>query len=151
MAFTGRIKQLMQKYGKVAVGVHLSVSCASISGLYVAINNNVDVDALFRRVGISPGLGGEPAPAPAPSPAGGDEVLRDAAAPPGAGEATRDAPPPEPERPRNRTTELVASSGGALALALICNKALLPVRIPITIALTPPIARALNRWKLVKS
>jgi hypothetical protein len=47
--------------------------------------------------------------------------------------------------------ELVASSGGALTLALLCNKALLPVRVPITIALTPPIARALSRWRLVKS
>jgi hypothetical protein len=45
----------------------------------------------------------------------------------------------------------VASSGGTLALALLCNKALIPVRIPITIALTPPVARLLARWKLVKS
>ncbi|KAL6601662.1 hypothetical protein ACP70R_044882 [Stipagrostis hirtigluma subsp. patula] len=150
MAFTGRMKELAKKYGKVAIGVHLSVSCASIAGLYVAINNNVDVDALFRRVGISPGVGGEPAPAPAPGAADFDETLRDsAAATPSQGEVMRDGP--QPERPRNRTTELVASSGGALALAVICNKALLPVRVPITIALTPPIARALSRWRLVKS
>ncbi|XP_004961597.1 uncharacterized protein LOC101785749 [Setaria italica] len=45
----------------------------------------------------------------------------------------------------------VASSGGALTLALLCNKALLPERVPITIALTPPVARALSRWRLVKS
>ncbi|AQL00761.1 hypothetical protein ZEAMMB73_Zm00001d044740 [Zea mays] len=34
----------------------------------------------------------------------------------------------------NRTMELVASSGVALGLALIYNKALFPVRVPITIA-----------------
>ncbi|KAK1632956.1 hypothetical protein QYE76_007271 [Lolium multiflorum] len=127
MAFTARMKDLGRKYGKVALGVHLSVSAATATGLYVAINNNVDVDAVFRKIGISTGVStGDEAP---PS-AGGDQ-----------------APAPA----RNRTGELVASSGGTLALALLCNKALIPVRIPITIALTPPIARLLARWKLVKS
>jgi hypothetical protein len=46
--------------------------------------------------------------------------------------------------PRNRTIELVASSGSVLTLVLLCNKVLLPVRVPITIARTPPIARALT-------
>ncbi|EEE70142.1 hypothetical protein OsJ_30185 [Oryza sativa Japonica Group] len=57
MTFAARMKELMRKYGKVAIGVHLSVSCASITGLYVAIDNNVDVDAIFRRIGISPSGG----------------------------------------------------------------------------------------------
>ncbi|KAE8783483.1 hypothetical protein D1007_43000 [Hordeum vulgare] len=146
MAFTARMKDLMRKYGKVALGVHVSVSVASVSGLYVAINNNVDVDAIFRKIGISaPGTAAgdaaPPAPAPVPAPGAGDGAL----------------PLPAPavvvgqEAPRNRTGELAASSGGALALAVLCNKALFPVRVPITIALTPPIARLLARWKLVKS
>ncbi|KAH7387864.1 hypothetical protein KP509_16G045900 [Ceratopteris richardii] len=42
----------------------------------------------------------------------------------------------------------LVSSGGALVLAILCNKALLPVRVPLTIALTPPIARFLARRKL---
>ncbi|KAM0884374.1 hypothetical protein ACQ4PT_016224 [Festuca glaucescens] len=128
MAFTARMKDLGRKYGKVALGVHLSVSAATATGLYVAINNNVDVDAVFRKIGISTGVS---------TPGPGDEAL-----PSAGGQA---APT------RNRTGELVASSGGTLALALLCNKALIPVRIPITIALTPPIARLLARWKLVKS
>jgi hypothetical protein len=126
MAFTARMKDLGRKYGKVALGVHLSVSAATATGLYVAINNNVDVDAVFRKIGISTGV------------STGDEALPSA-----------DGQAPAPTR--NRTGELVASSGGTLALALLCNKALIPVRIPITIALTPPIARLLARWKLVKS
>ncbi|KAF7067009.1 hypothetical protein CFC21_072928 [Triticum aestivum] len=136
------MKDLMRKYGKVALGVHVSVSVASVSGLYVAINNNVDVDAIFRKIGISaPGTAAGDAALPAPSPGAGDGAL----------------PLPAPavvvgqEAPRNRTGELAASSGGALALAILCNKALFPVRVPITIALTPPIARLLARWKLVKS
>uniref|UniRef100_A0ACD5XYE5 Uncharacterized protein n=1 Tax=Avena sativa TaxID=4498 RepID=A0ACD5XYE5_AVESA len=127
MAFTARMKDLGRKYGKVALGVHFSVSAATAAGLYVAINDNVDVDAVFRKIGISTGV----------SPAAGDDAQPSAAG--------QEAPT------RNRTGELVASSGGTLALALLCNKALIPVRIPITIALTPPIARLLARWKLVKS
>jgi hypothetical protein len=49
----------------------------------------------------------------------------------------------------NRTMELVASSGGVLGLALLCNKALFLVRVPITIVLTSLVARALSRWRLV--
>ncbi|KAE8684603.1 trafficking protein particle complex subunit 2-like protein-like [Hibiscus syriacus] len=49
------------------------------------------------------------------------------------------------EKQRNRTAELAASTGGAPALAVICNKALFPVLVPFTIALTPPIARFLGR------
>ncbi|GJN16524.1 hypothetical protein PR202_gb03523 [Eleusine coracana subsp. coracana] len=147
MAFTGRMKHLMKKYGKVALGVHVSVSCTTIAGLYVAINNNVDVDSLLRRVGISPSVSVEAPPAPAS--AAGDDILGDAAAVPNRSEVVLDAS--ERERERNRTAELVASSGGALALAVLCNKALLPVRIPMTIALTPPISRALQRWRLIKS
>ncbi|KAF2917309.1 hypothetical protein DAI22_09g182400 [Oryza sativa Japonica Group] len=131
MTFAARMKELMRKYGKVAIGVHLSVSCASITGLYVAIDNNVDVDAIFRRIGISPSGG-----------VAGDEAAET---------PTPSAAVPEEAPPRNRTRELVASSGGALALALMCNKALLPVRVPVTLALTPPVARFLARWKLVKT
>ncbi|THU57153.1 hypothetical protein C4D60_Mb03t00510 [Musa balbisiana] len=56
MAFTGRLQELMKKYGKVALGVHFSVSAAAITGFYVAIKNNVDVDveSIFEKVGLSP-------------------------------------------------------------------------------------------------
>ncbi|CAM0952747.1 unnamed protein product [Alopecurus aequalis] len=129
MSFAARMKDLGRKYGGVALGVHVSVSAATAAGLYVAIDNNVDVDAIFRKIGISPGVS---------TPAAGDDSPSAAA--------------PGQEAPlRNWTGELVASSGGTLALAILCNKALIPVRIPITIALTPPIARLLARWKLVKS
>ncbi|RXH71361.1 hypothetical protein DVH24_018716 [Malus domestica] len=37
------------------------------------------------------------------------------------------------EKERNRTAELIASTGGALTLALLCNKALFPIRVPITL------------------
>jgi len=41
-------------------------------------------------------------------------------------------------------TGTLTSSGSSLALAFICTKALLPIRVPITLAITPPIARILR-------
>jgi len=38
-------------------------------------------------------------------------------------------------------TGTLTSSGSSLALAFICTKALLPIRVPLTLAITPPIAR----------
>jgi len=120
----GRFRELMKKYGKVAIGVHVSVSAASITGLYVAIRNNVDVEAILEKFHM-----GAVSDQQNPNPT--DEGV---------------SPPP-----KNRTAQLAASAGGAFTLAILCNKALFPVRVPITIALTPPIARFLARRNIVKS
>ncbi|XP_021861159.1 uncharacterized protein [Spinacia oleracea] len=134
----GRFRQLLKKYGKVGLGVHFSVSAASISGLYVAIKNNVDVESLLHKVGMGDVKTSEPSESPQNDP----ELITDLPSP---------SPSPPPEKTRNRTAELAASSGGAFALALLCNKALFPIRVPITIALTPPIARFLARRNLIRS
>ncbi|KAL3637357.1 hypothetical protein CASFOL_019656 [Castilleja foliolosa] len=119
----GKFKELVKKYGKIGLGVHFSVSAASITGLYVAVKNNVDVEMMLEKVGL-PSLAKE--------------------------KDTKSSDVPS-ENERNRTTELAASSGGALALAVLLNKALFPVRVPITLALTPPIARFLAKRNLFKS
>ncbi|TYG81404.1 hypothetical protein ES288_D01G002400v1 [Gossypium darwinii] len=129
----GRFKEFVKKYGKVALGVHFSVSAASITGLYVAIKNNVDVESLFDKFHLPDFSKGQNPPPGLTEP---DGFLID--------ESTVE------ETRRNRTAELAASTGGALALAVICNKALFPVRVPITIALTPPLARFLARRRIVK-
>ncbi|CAH9079243.1 unnamed protein product [Cuscuta epithymum] len=126
----GRFKQLFKKYGKVALGVHFSVSAASITGLYIAVKSNVDVESMIERVGLF-----KPK----------EEEL-----PPQNPELIGDDPAAQPKA-RNRTAELAASSGGAIALAVLLNKALFPVRVPITIALTPPVARFLAKRNIFKS
>ncbi|TKY65303.1 hypothetical protein E2542_SST08161 [Spatholobus suberectus] len=120
----GRFRELMKKYGKVALGVHLGVSTASITGLYVAIKNNVDVEAILEKFHM-----GAVSEEQNPNPNSDDDS----------------APP------KNRTAQLAASAGGAFTLAILCNKALFPVRVPITVALTPPIARFLARRNIIKS
>ncbi|XP_057966449.1 uncharacterized protein LOC131156631 [Malania oleifera] len=141
----GRFKELLKKYGKVALGVHFSVSAASITGLYIAIKNNVDVEAMFEKVGIG-GISGKddtsekiPSPPSLPETSSDEFIIEE-----GLGDQTA-------AKKRNRTAELATTSGGALALAVLCNKALFPIRVPITIALTPPVARFLARRKFIKN
>ncbi|KAK3010687.1 hypothetical protein RJ639_011195 [Escallonia herrerae] len=134
---TTRFRELLKKYGKVAVGVHFSVSAASITGLYVAIKNNADVESIFEKFGVRGVSTATAQELPQENPEMADGSFR---------EEVRQA-----KSARNRTAELAASSGGAFALALLCNKALLPIRIPITIALTPPIARFLAKRRIIKS
>ncbi|XP_010266936.1 PREDICTED: uncharacterized protein LOC104604334 [Nelumbo nucifera] len=147
MAFTGRLRELMKKYGKVALGVHFSVSAASITGLYVAIKKNVDVESVLSKVGISHISKEEEQEKVETS-------FSESGTSDGFLEEERMELPISTDQQmtkKNRTAELAASSGGALALAILCNKALLPVRIPITIALTPPIARFLARRRIIKN
>lgn len=49
----------------------------------------------------------------------------------------------EDVNPASRTwlEKAVAGPGSTIALAFICNKALMPIRVPVTIALTPAVAR----------
>lgn len=130
----GRFRELFKKYGKVALGVHFSVSAASIAGLYVAIKSNVDVESIFEKVGL--GAISKEEKLTETNSVTVDVVVED---------SVQNTPK------RNRTAEMAASTGGALALAVLCNKALFPVRVPITIALTPPISRFLARRQLFKN
>ncbi|XP_022146083.1 uncharacterized protein LOC111015379 [Momordica charantia] len=144
----GRFRELLRKYGKVAIGVHFSVSAASITGLYVAIKNNVDVESLLDKLHMD-GFSSkdQPQTIPSESTSSADDGFVIEERPVSENQSTAVQEP----RRRNRTAELAASTGGALALAVLCNKALLPIRIPITIALTPPISRLLARRGIMRS
>ncbi|KAB2091835.1 hypothetical protein E1A91_A03G225300v1 [Gossypium mustelinum] len=140
----GRFKQFLKKYGKVALGVHFTVSGVSITGLYVAIKNNVDVESLFDKLHL-PGFSNDQKNQNPPSQSTeSDGFLIEEPI----GEKSTAV---VGEKQRNRTAELAASTGGALALAVLCNKALIPVRVPITVALTPPIARFLAKRRIIKN
>ncbi|KAL2937058.1 hypothetical protein RDABS01_020507 [Bienertia sinuspersici] len=138
MASTGKFRELLKKYGKVGLGVHFSVSAASITGLYIAIRNNVDVDSLLQKVGM--GSVDVSTDQQSELPQHDTEIITDL--PSQSSNSTKT---------RNRTAELAASSGGAFALAILCNKALFPIRVPITIALTPPIARFLAKRNIIRT
>ncbi|XP_057754296.1 uncharacterized protein LOC130973684 [Arachis stenosperma] len=136
----GRFRELFKKYGKVALGVHCSVSAASISGLYVAIRNNVDVESVLEKFHMGAVSDKEDPNSDNPnlnSSSSVDPVMVNGA--------------DDEEKPKSRTAQLAASAGGAFTLALLCNKALFPVRVPITVMLTPPIARFLRSRNIIKS
>ncbi|KMZ63217.1 hypothetical protein ZOSMA_41G00610 [Zostera marina] len=140
----GRFRELFNKYGKVALGVHFSVSAASITGLYVAVKNNVDVESLFQKVGLSSSFKEEQQQQK--SEVNGSDpsaiVILD--------DYVESGVSKQEKKKSNRTAEMATSSGGALAVAILLNKALFPVRVPITIALTPPISRFLARRNIIK-
>ncbi|KAL4616254.1 hypothetical protein ACB092_07G185500 [Castanea dentata] len=145
-------RELIKKYGKVALGVHFTVSAASISGLYIAIKNNLDVESFLQNFHINP----SPPPQPQSEPNPQAQTSSSSSSPDGFVIEETNGSLNQPtvgaeEKKRNRTAELTASTGGALALAVLCNKALLPIRVPITVALTPPIARFLARRKITKT
>ena len=144
MSFTGRWRELVKKYGKVAVGVHFSVSAASITGLYIAIKSNVDVASVLEKVGL-PGVSKKEEEASIEAVIRTDPMDRTAII------LEDESIDLDRSTKKNRSTDLAASSGGALALAVLCNKALFPVRVPITIALTPPVARFLARRNIIKN
>ena len=55
-----------------------------------------------------------------------------------AGQEVRDDADPQT---RGWFASSLTSSGSSLALAFLCTKALLPIRVPLTLAITPPVAR----------
>ncbi|KAF5752007.1 hypothetical protein HS088_TW02G01027 [Tripterygium wilfordii] len=134
-----RVKQFLKKYGGVAVGVHASVSAFSIAGLYIAIKNNIDVNSYLEKWNV-PGFSKDPQPHPTqPENEGFPERL------------TNQSTDVFESKETDRTAEIAKSAGGALALAFLCNKALFPIRAPITLVLTPPVTRFLAKWKIPKA
>lgn len=145
-SMAGRFKELLKKYGKVAVGVHCSVSAASITGLYIAIKNNVDVESVidnWHLPGVSkPTEQQHPPPSSSSSQDGSIVEINN--------DNGNESTVIEEEKKKRNLTAGLAASGGALTLAVLCNKALFPIRLPITIVLTPPVARFLARRRILK-
>ncbi|CAM8904435.1 unnamed protein product [Rhodiola kirilowii] len=142
----GKLREFIGKYGKVAVGVHCSVSFASIAGLYIAIKNNVDVESVLEKIGVGTSSA-EDVTQQITSPPPPSEVVLDDFVTDERGRVADGGV--ETVKKRNKTAEIAASSGGALAAAVLLNKALFPVRVPITILLTPQIARILARRSIM--
>ncbi|EFJ38673.1 hypothetical protein SELMODRAFT_227195 [Selaginella moellendorffii] len=144
-----RLRELSERYGKVAVGVHFSVSAISTGTIYLAIKNNVDVVALLEKVGLV----SKKAPEDTPSGAAGVErVWSESEESSGSPDMAQKIDDPsgadaDPSAPPSKEKKRSDGAMGALGLALLCNKALFPVRVPITVMLTPPVHRLLTRIK----
>eukprot|EP00929_Paragymnodinium_shiwhaense_P091066 TRINITY_DN51111_c0_g1_i2.p2 TRINITY_DN51111_c0_g1~~TRINITY_DN51111_c0_g1_i2.p2 ORF type:complete len:111 (+),score=14.51 TRINITY_DN51111_c0_g1_i2:78-410(+) len=105
---TKKLQELVVRYGKVGVGVHLTLSCCSIAGCYTAVSQNLPVDRILQQVGLSS--------------ASADDQ--------GAGTSA-------------------ATAGGTFVAAMVLHKAIMPLRIPVTLVVTPVVARILQRMSLL--
>lgn len=202
LKYGGKLRQVVGKYGRVAVGVHLTVSGLCFTGCYAAILSSVDVESMLERVGLGSWLPPhDPSPSPSTTPtastslpgggAGTPGALPAPAHPSGLPQGTPGAFPAGPAAQmyglhgpvdgaqQSRQAEggagvyqggnssvsggvgegvegegvvgvgeekgqwSLVKGGGAFAIAWLCNKALFPVRLPITIGLTPPVWRFL--------
>lgn len=153
-----RFAQLTKKYGKVALGVHISVSILSTASLYFAISHNVDVNRFLERAGL--------ASKDADHQAADLQAEMDKLGIPGGPrinhtehvevEGARTQSKGEGAKAEGSADEkkkgvlggysgTAVQGGSALALAVLANKALFPIRVPITLALTPYVSRILSR------
>lgn len=134
------LQETLAVYGKVGLAVHLCISTVSYTGCYTAVRwELLPVDAVLERLGAAAGS--------AVSDNGSSVSSSTAAASPGAG--TPEAPVESREADGGRGGLLAAAgrSGGHAVVAYMLYKALFPVRAPITIALTPLVARLVHRMR----
>mmetsp|Transcript_29804 Transcript_29804/g.85316 ORF Transcript_29804/g.85316 Transcript_29804/m.85316 type:complete len:115 (-) Transcript_29804:12-356(-) len=112
---TAALKELIVRYGKVALGVHFSISTVSLVTCYTAVRKELPVDRLLQQVGLD-----------------GFVKLQDA------------------EAVELTDTGARAAQGGAVVAAFILHKALFPLRVPITVAVTPVVYRLLRSASLLR-
>mmetsp|Transcript_17841 Transcript_17841/g.45265 ORF Transcript_17841/g.45265 Transcript_17841/m.45265 type:complete len:136 (-) Transcript_17841:442-849(-) len=118
------LKETFVKHGRLAICIHVGLSIATFAGFYAAISSGVDVKRPLRAVGLLDD--------PDPATPGGVEAEAGAL-----GEASTS----------RQVVEALGASGPTMAAAYVCNKAMMPVRAPITVALTPIVARWLHRLR----
>jgi hypothetical protein len=94
---TSRLKELVARYGKIALAVHVGTGLCSLGTCYAAVRYGVDLPAMASSIGI----------------------------------------------PLDQSK--LASESGSFVVAYVVHKALAPVRIGITVGLTPIIAQRLKR------
>lgn len=136
-----KFRELTVKYGRVAIGVHLSVSALSIAGCYVAIKNSLDVEGALEWVGLVSESRSKEASKIQHDMSHGDTIEV----------GSQDLPSDSSSGgffgsiiSVDKIKKIATGEGGPLALAFLCNKVLFPVRVPITLALTPRIHRYLR-------
>ncbi|CAG9467821.1 unnamed protein product [Pedinophyceae sp. YPF-701] len=115
------LKEFLKKYGRVGVAVHFGYYGVFLAGIYAALKSNVDVTGMLKKTGL---LGHKEAQL--------DEE----------GNMINYEP---------SWLEKTLDSGGTLAVAFVCNKALMPVRGTVTVATTPFIARVIERLRARKA
>lgn len=136
VSFTGRLRSLFQKYGRTAIVVYLSISAVSFTSLWMAVRAGIDVERVLDRIPIVPEWLKKRTEA---------VEIGDASAASNANAATNNAAAPIKADNADVRKRRAATTAGTLAIAYAIHKVLAPLRIGATLALTPTIARWLQR------
>lgn len=152
-----RLREVIVKYGRVAIGVHLSISATTFWACYLAARSSLDVESLLTKVGLmsaSDHAAIHPPPGEASEASSHQEAavaeLQKASYTGWVSSATQKAMQILGMEGTPEDRSKLVGSGGAFAVAFLCNKALIPVRVPVTIAVTPRVWRFLTSrgWKV---
>ncbi|CAE8623798.1 unnamed protein product [Polarella glacialis] len=127
-----RLRETFLRYGKVGLVVHICLSSLSLVSCYTAVRCQLPVDRLLQAVG----LGGD-ATAPTELTTGEMSVIAQSGA--GVGEDSVDRFSAEASGHM--------TAGSTAVVAFMLHKALMPLRVPITAAVTPLAARAWARLR----
>lgn len=109
----------LSKFGPVGVGTYITVSLCTWTTLFVALENNLDVSQVAKWIW------GESIDT--------DEVLAKV----GLKKRSPDEPAPQ------SAGEYIMSKAPSFVLASVASKALVPIKIPLSLAITPYVHRVL--------
>eukprot|EP00898_Chlorokybus_atmophyticus_P007710 jgi/Chlat1/7940/Chrsp68S07368 len=132
-----RVRELIARYGRVGLATHVVLSAGFYAGCYALVSSNADVPALLRKVGIQKAE--EEFKHEVQEVLHSDEHDFSITSAPEAGSNMKTN--------SGDTHDGVASKGSKLLVAWVLYKAIMPIRIPTTIAVTPIVARVLQRMR----
>lgn len=116
----------LSKYGPVGMGTYITLSICTWTSLFIALENNLDISQIAKWIW------GESIDT--------DEVLSKV------GLRRRQPGDSSPET----VSEYVMSKAPSFVLASVASKALVPVKLPLSLALTPYVHRVLQARGLVR-
>lgn len=129
---TGQFRTLVRKYGFTAMGTYFTISATTFWTLYVAIENNVDVKGSLQvpsRLDFF------------------DLKDQDWGLLPS---QTKETEQQLAENTRWYKKLISEGKGGSIALAFLCTKALVPIKIPVAMSLTPTVHKCLTSLGLIR-
>jgi hypothetical protein len=128
---TERFKDVLKKYGWVALGVHSTVYATTLSSMALLVHNGVDVVGVFKALGLDRIVDlGSLNPSLGPSVHTARALLQWALTTAWTRGGTR-----------------THTHTGTLVVAFVATKLTSPVRLFVTVTLTPAVARALRRGR----
>ena len=134
---SGQFRGLVRKYGVTAIGTYFTISAATFWGLYFAIENKFDVKGTLQVPSVIFTISFN-----SPSVVSQKWSLLPS--------QTQESEEQLAANTRWYKRLVSEGKGSSIALAFLCTKALVPVKIPVAMSLTPIVHRCLRSIGLIK-